>query len=614
VRLISFQIFECFGFRDSGRIDFSSSTPFFYVLGRNSSGKTCLLSALRHLDLDVKPSDHANFANFNPSDQRPLLRAVFSVSERDLSLDRFLKQVAAQLPSRGLSSIQESHRAQIADRVLNAVREIYETLMKEMRSCGEVSVARTGEGQYSIALDDDWKAQTERRKAVRAALSAIAPGDQVRLPGGKTAGLTLHHLDPEESLFFLFPKIYFFDQEHSLLADLPDRIDEEVLGGKANALLQSLLKLLGRADVERFLRADDPDEREDVLGRLRAQMALLTKEVNAVRRGRSTESLLEFVLHEKNGLQLTVRADGKPSFYRHLSDNTKLLIAYHLYTWEEEVSGSVILFDEPNRGFHPSAEAMLLKFLRSLGSSNTVIVSTHSQYLIDPTLIANIRLMRSGKDRLLAVANSPFRRPKAKGDLLGLQPVFDAIGLLPGQGLELRDQVILVEGVSDLLYLRAFSKLLKVDESLNIAPGRGDTTFLTLIPLLISQGFSFKVVIDRGKIVERIREEFLVPDESMWIVPVPESFGSRFETAGIEDLFAKDDFRRLLDGAGIGVDDSAMVKQPNSRLVASGSKVLLAKTCLELVTDGDLEVSDTTRSAFGSLLEFCLGKENWYRL
>jgi len=431
VRLTSFQILDCFGFRDSGKIDFSSSTPFFYILGRNSSGKTSLLNALRHLEVDVEPSDHANFANFNPTDdQRPLLRAVFSVSQRDLSLERLLKRVADQLSDRGLNSIQgESYRTQLKNRVLNAVREVYEPLIEAIKSCGEVSAARTGEGRYLIALKNDWKAQTERSNAVRAALTAIAPRDQVRMPDGKTVGLTLSGLDPEESLFFLFPKIYFFDQEHSLLANLPDRIDQAILDGKANALLEALLKLLGRSDVERFLRADDPDERDEVLGRLCTQMDRLAQEVNEAQKGRSTESLLEFVLHEKNGLQLTVRTDGKPSFYRHLSDNTKLLVAYHLYTWGREFSGSVILFDEPNRGFHPSAEAALLKFLKSLGSSNTVIVSTHSQYLIDPTLLANVRLMRSGKDRLLAVWNSPFRRSKSKGDLLGLQPVFDAIGL-----------------------------------------------------------------------------------------------------------------------------------------------------------------------------------------
>lgn len=174
--------------------------------------------------------------------------------------------------------------------------------------------------------------------------------------------------------------------------------------------------------------------------------------------------------------------------------------------------------------------------------------------------------------------------------------------------------MILVEGVSDLLYLRAFSKLLKVDESLNIAPGRGDSTFLTLIPLLISQGFSFKIVLDRGQTVERLKKDFLVPDESMWIVPVSEGLASRFKTSGIEDLFAKDDFRRLLDATGIEVSDRAMENQPNSRVIKSGSKVLLAKTCLELVGSGNLGVSKKTSTAFRSLLEFCLAQENWYKL
>ena len=302
MRLITFQVLECFGFRDSGRIDFSSSPPFFYVLGRNSSGKTCLLNAVRHLEVDVKPSDHANFSNFNPSDQRPVLRATFSVSNWDLEIDRLVKRVLDESLSQGLKGIQDPLRSQISARVEMATRELYEPLIKEARASGKLSVARTGEGIYSIATENNWKAQEERKSATRAAFSAIAHGDQVRLPDGKNAPLGLSSVDPERCLFFQFPKIYFFDQEQSLLADLPDRIDDNVLHGTEDALLEAFLKLLGRSDVERFLRADDPDERDEVLCRLHEQMALLTKEVNAAQQGRSSESLLEFVLHEKNGL------------------------------------------------------------------------------------------------------------------------------------------------------------------------------------------------------------------------------------------------------------------------------------------------------------------------
>ncbi len=55
MKLVSFQIKECFGFRDSDRINLRDPTNLIYVLGRNSSGKTSFLTALAYFTPHLRP-------------------------------------------------------------------------------------------------------------------------------------------------------------------------------------------------------------------------------------------------------------------------------------------------------------------------------------------------------------------------------------------------------------------------------------------------------------------------------------------------------------------------------------------------------------------------------
>src|ERR1700709_2131679 len=98
------------------------------------------------------------------------------------------------------------------------------------------------------------------------------------------------------------------------------------------------------------------------------------KEVNESREPRT--ELLTIDLHQREGLQVTMMADGKSSFYRHLSDNTKLLFAYHLYTHIRNLSSNIFLFDEPNNGFHATSQEHLLRFLRGLSAKGNLVIAS----------------------------------------------------------------------------------------------------------------------------------------------------------------------------------------------------------------------------------------------
>src|SRR5947209_8005176 len=97
MQLVSFQIKECFGFRDSGHVDLQDPTNLIYILGRNSSGKTSLLTALAHIAPNLIPQAHPNFANFNPSFVAPYLLGNYRVDGGDLKADTFEQAFRAKM-------------------------------------------------------------------------------------------------------------------------------------------------------------------------------------------------------------------------------------------------------------------------------------------------------------------------------------------------------------------------------------------------------------------------------------------------------------------------------------------------------------------------------------
>ena len=258
--------------------------------------------------------------------------------------------------------------------------------------------------------------------------------------------------------------------------------------------------------------------------------------------------------------------DGE-TYYEHLSDNTKFLVAYHIFQADRENKNSlssVLLFDEPNMGFHPSAEGKMLRFLETLAErGNQVVVTTHSQYMIDLDRLSAIRLMGRDEDRTLRVSNGIYKPASPGGDILALQPITEAIGLHYAEQLIVKDRVIVTEGYTDMLYLRAFKRIIGHEADLNIAPLRGDAQIGQFIPFLVSQGMAFKIILDSKEVKQSIQRDYPIPDEHFFTVPLPDGSDTR-SGPGIEDLLTKEDFAHLITRYGLEVNDKKLRNISNS--------------------------------------------------
>lgn len=553
-----------------------------------------------------------NFQNFNDSGKAPFLIAGFSVDETDLDFDRFEDVLTDTLNKLRLNQGALNHHPPL-QQMADKAKTIYAQLIATIHSLKSVSIHKDRTGHFHFVDDANFETYTARKKEIEGLISAASnsPG-YFNVRGANTQiNLTFHTF--EDCLFRQFPNIYLFNEKYTLRESLPERIQAD--WSSNNAFGKSFVEYLGEEDVNRFLASNDPDEREELLRALDQRVVALTQKVNQQSGPAANKDLLEIKLHEKNGIQITVKTDGKKSYYSHLSDNTKFLFAYYLYQETNSIRGDILLFDEPSNGFHPTAQEFILNFLKQLSrEGNLVIVATHSEHLIDLDQITGIRLMGIDPQKSVTVKNHFYNQPKDPGDYLALQPLFDAIGFRYGSQLHLKDKVNVTEGVTDLLYIRAFNVILKSADPVDIAPARGDGTIFNIIPLLISQGISFKIVLDVGAVKQRIQSAFGIDDKFIYEVPIPASFVGRMDRSGIEDLFTKVDFERLLLEAGhiIGADFSHV---SNSHYMnTSGHKRVAAEQFHKKASAlSETDFEPETVKNFRALLDFCKNPD-WFLL
>jgi predicted ATP-dependent endonuclease of OLD family len=639
MRIQSFRICNCFGFRDSGRINLREDRNLIYLLGRNSSGKSMVLTALDSFNLGKIPKDfHENFHNFGKrkSDEEALF-AEFAIRKGDVSLASYMQHFTRWLNQRsGIDpNIMRSEPfKQQLQTITQQLNSIYGDLIQQLQTAQTVWIKKSGNGDYLFSPDQSFEEAKQRVMQVQQILNKAFPNGRLILPNGQTQPVQMAAESIEGILYEDFSRIILFNATYSLRDSLPRQITPLHIANLQgqNQLARVFIEYLEGEKVARLLdpedRAEAPEEQNLLLAEIQKKVDDVTDQVNKMLTQEHTDLLKMRLTLAIEGLQITVYTSNKPSYYSQISDNTKLLFAYHLYKQVLKIQTDILLFDEPDNGFHASAQEQLFNFLRELGEKgNLVILATHSAYLIDPDHLTGIRLMSSDDKGCLMVHNhyhSPLSG-KNQADLLALRPITEAIGLKYGANkLVITDRIIVTEGITDMLYLRAFNILLYKGEDLQIAPARGNNTIPQIISLLISQGLRFKVLMDSDKhtaiIKEGLKKDFGMEDCHIWQVPIP-STSSQREGSGIEDLFSKDDFKKLLEGysgTSVGADFDTMsnsnyIKKPLSGSVAqSGPKRLLAEWfCQGIHRYQAGDFSEETVNNFREALLFCKN-ENWF--
>ena len=174
--------------------------------------------------------------------------------------------------------------------------------------------------------------------------------------------------------------------------------------------------------------------------------------------------------------RIWVSDDRRPEEIELESRSTGLqwFLSFYLVFLVESQGGShqsaILLLDEPGLSLHPLAQRDLAEFFNGLGTTNQIVFTTHSPFLVDADRLDRVRKIyvdECGTTR----ASPDLRKSSAKNAQAGAAyAVYSALNLNISESLLLGCQPVVVEGPSDQHYLTAI-KVLLISQRL-IAPTR----------------------------------------------------------------------------------------------------------------------------------------------
>ena len=236
---------------------------------------------------------------------------------------------------------------------------------------------------------------------------------------------------------------------------------------------------------------------------------------------------------------------------------------FSFLAWYEDVKRQkqnvILLLDEPGLSLHGRAQGDLLNYFDEELSRHQLIYSTHSPFMIDPRKFERIRIVQD-----LGIDTNK-QLPKERDGTKVLTNVFDATddSLFPLQGalgydihqtLFIGPNSLVIEGPSDLFYLRAVSGQLEreartgLSEKWTLTPVGGSGKVPTFVALLAPQhGMNVATLLDvqasdRAVIADLYKKKLLAKKNVTTYAEFVDP-----DEADIEDLFDREFYVSLVN-------------------------------------------------------------------
>ncbi|WP_417509566.1 AAA family ATPase [Methylophaga sp.] len=202
------------------------------------------------------------------------------------------------------------------------------------------------------------------------------------------------------------------------------------------------------SDIEQEIEQSVLDVANRTLGKLREMAPELANELTP-RFKDKPKWTFNFTLDGENGIPINKRGSG----VRRL-----ILLNFFRAEAEKAVAGSqrkvIYAIEEPETSQHPNYQIMLMKALLELANqpNRQILVTTHVPALAGLIPIDGVRFVTKDENNLPAV--------KMPSDTV-LKEAAESLGVLPETGMERANGVVLVEGKSDVTFLRHTTRILK---------------------------------------------------------------------------------------------------------------------------------------------------------
>ncbi len=496
------------------------------IIGINESGKTSILKAILCLDKDrdkFNKGEHLEYQNkYSTSDTRDCqITANITLTQRDISNLKVYSKVKTE------SEIY----SEITGLNTNTIIRFTRTLSSERK----FEITNT---EISLAL-------------------------QVKL----TKFIQIN-----------FPVFLYFD-------DFTDRVPEEIAFSESYAydkrlsrghirewqeIIQEILKRSELEGIEssdnalsNYLRVDDSDRRQDILSDIEDVLnsEIMEEWKKVKQRGKNnfaddSDNLQLQLQHDTEGNKFSfkVRDTSNKNKRRTFNVNERSkgfqwFFNYMIklkfnprYTQIQE--NSIFLLDEPGSYLHSSAQSELLKELKVVSKSNTIIYCTHSQFLLNPEDI-KLGSIKIASKRNSKIELNLFGEFKGKRDSGALSPVYQALQI---NGVsDFFGEVIITEGITDFYVLRMLQESWNYPKKgTKIIPGSSAGSASTLISFALGFANDFRVVFDNDPAGIKAQKKYQL-EFGEHIERYFHSYHSDSKKFLLEDHFIKRDQQKLCD-------------------------------------------------------------------
>jgi len=222
------------------------------------------------------------------------------------------------------------------------------------------------------------------------------------------------------------------------------------------------------------------------------------------------------------------------------------IVNFAAETQRAELKEAILLLDEPARNLHPTQQAGISDLLKNLAGSNQVLYATHSPFMIFDYTPGNLLVVELDRKKHLSRIFYEYW----KADDATLTPIL--YGLSKGLVGSITDRevgynsrpLIIVESMSDTMYLNAFDKFLQDPNismsPLNVVPAYSKNSVLPLSIFYHTHGYNTFVLLDNDYESNQIAEQLKNNKFSEPQIIFFESDGNLLQS--IEDYMEVDDY------------------------------------------------------------------------
>ena len=226
------------------------------------------------------------------------------------------------------------------------------------------------------------------------------------------------------------------------------------------------------------------------------------------------------------------------------------------------LKNTIILLDEAGLSLHPLAQKDLLAFFKNLATTNQIIHTTHSPFLVDTNNIDSVKIAYIDNDGYTVISNDLRANSDPKRDT-SIYAVHAALGLSVSDIMLNGCQPVIVEGASDQYYLNAIktyliaSGLFKPSKDIVFMPAGGVKGVSAIASIVSAKGELPYVIIDGDtggtSFKDKLKKD-LYKEEDHKLICLKD-FVEGLEAVEIEDIIPFNCISKAIDRLFRSVDD-----------------------------------------------------------